>query len=195
MNSKSIKNIRISGVITLILIILDQLTKYFAIKGLKGKPPIVLINNVFELHYLENQSAAFGSDFVSFLQNLLRIQYFYDNPDKFLSFKMIMFAIFTIAVIIAMIIIYIKIPNNKHFFYLNLCFILFISGAVGNLIDRIVNHYVVDFFYFSLINFPIFNVADIYVTIAAFLFIILILFYYREDDFEKIFPNKKGNDK
>ena len=61
----------------------------------------------------------------------------------------------------------------------------------------------VDFFYFSLINFPIFNVADIYVTAAAFLLIFLCLFYYKEEDFEQIFPSdssrqhsseKKDND-
>ena len=57
--------------------------------------------------------------------------------------------------------------------------------------SRIVNNYVVDFFYFSLINFPIFNVADIYVTVAAFMFIILGLFYYKEEDFSLIFPDKK----
>ena len=52
-----------------------------------------------------------------------------------------------------------------------------------------------DFFYFSLINFPIFNVADIYVTVAAFLFIFLLLFIFKEDDLEKIFPSKKGKKK
>ena len=69
--------------------------------------------------------------------------------------------------------------------------ILFISGAIGNLIDRCVNNYVIDFFYFKLIDFPIFNVADIYVTVAAGLFIILGLFYYKEEDFELLFPSKK----
>ena len=44
--------------------------------------------------------------------------------------------------------------------------------------------------YFKLINFPIFNVADIYVTVAAFFFIILGLFYYKEEDYELIFPDK-----
>ncbi|MDY2590860.1 MAG: signal peptidase II, partial [Agathobacter sp.] len=65
------------------------------------------------------------------------------------------------------------------------------AGAIGNLIDRIVNNYVVDFFYFKLIDFPIFNVADIYVTIAAFLFIVLGFFYYKEEDFEIIFSKSK----
>lgn len=67
---------------------------------------------------------------------------------------------------------------------------IFTAGAIGNLIDRMVNNYVVDFCYFKLINFPIFNVADIYVTVAAFFFIILGLFYYKEEDYELIFPDK-----
>ncbi len=50
-------------------------------------------------------------------------------------------------------------------------------GALGNLIDRIVHNYVIDFFYFSLINFPIFNVADIYVTVAAIALIIAVFFH------------------
>lgn len=190
MKTKNIKNMGISGVITLILIILDQITKYLAVTNLKDKNPCVIIPNVFELHYLENQSAAFGSDFVSIVQKILKIQYFYNNPDAFLSFKMIMFAVFTILVVFLLILLYKRIPNSKRFIMLNICVLLFISGAIGNLIDRIINHYVIDFFYFSLINFPIFNVADIYVTIAAFAFIILILFYYKEEDFDKIF--KKG---
>ena len=59
-------------------------------------------------------------------------------------------------------------------------------------IDRVIRHYVVDFFYFSLIDFPIFNVADIYVTVSAFGLIILLLFYYKEEDLEQIFHNRKG---
>ena len=58
------------------------------------------------------------------------------------------------------------------------------SGAAGNMIDRIHNDYVIDFIYFVIINFPIFNVADIYVTVATFIFAVLLLFYYKDNDFE-----------
>ena len=51
------------------------------------------------------------------------------------------------------------------------------------MIDRVVNGFVVDFFYFSLIDFPIFNVADCYVVVSLILLIILIFFYYKEEDF------------
>jgi signal peptidase II len=76
---------------------------------------------------------------------------------------------------------------------MELILLAFIAGAIGNCIDRIVRGYVVDFFYFRLINFPIFNVADIYVTVSAFFMVTLGLVYYHEDDFETIFPPQKQN--
>ena len=66
-----------------------------------------------------------------------------------------------------------------------------LSGAVGNLIDRAVRGFVVDFFYFSLIDFPIFNVADCYVVCAAGLLILLIGFFYKEDELSFL-SSKKG---
>ena len=70
-----------------------------------------------------------------------------------------------------------------------------LSGFSNSVVIMMVGLFVVDFFYFSLINFPIFNVADIYVTVAAFMFIILGLFYYKEEDFSLIFPDKKHDGK
>ena len=156
-----------------LLILLDQLTKYWAVHALKGKNPIVIWEGVFELRYLENRGAAFG-----ILQNQ--------------KWPLIIFTVLVLAVIVY---IYLKkIPTERRFLPLNLIAVLFFSGAVGNFIDRLVQDYVVDFFYFVLIDFPIFNVADIYVTVAAFLLIVLGLFYYREEDFERIMPSKKKKD-
>ena len=50
------------------------------------------------------------------------------------------------------------------------------------MIDRIRLHYVIDFFYFESIDFPIFNVADCYVVIAGILFVVLILFFYKDEE-------------
>ena len=53
------------------------------------------------------------------------------------------------------------------------------------MIDRMRLNYVVDFIYFSPIDFPIFNVADIYVTVSMVLLLfVLVMFYYKEEDFE-----------
>lgn len=157
-------------IIAALLIFIDQLTKNLAVAHLKGQESIVLWKGVFELRYLENRGAAFG-----ILQN-----------------QRSFFLILTGIVLLVIIYVYLKrIPNERHFLWLNLIAILFFAGAIGNFIDRFVQDYVVDFFYFCLIDFPIFNVADIYVTVAAFLLILLGFFYYKEEDFERIFPSKK----
>ena len=79
------------------------------------------------------------------------------------------------------------------FFALEFLLVLIASGAVGNLIDRVSLGYVVDFFYFKLLDFPIFNVADIYVTVGTALLVIFILFYYKEEDFNFIKFKVKNN--
>ena len=67
------------------------------------------------------------------------------------------------------------------------------AGAIGNFIDRITQKYVVDFISFVLIHFPVFNVADIYVTVAVIAAFLLILFFYKEEDFDMLL--KKGSKK
>ena len=92
-----------------------------------------------------------------------------------------------LALLIGLVYIFFRrIPNERHYFPLNLIAVLFFAGAIGNFIDRLRFGYVVDFFYFCLIDFPIFNMADIYVVIAACLLIILGLFYYKDEDWERI---------
>ena len=87
-----------------------------------------------------------------------------------------------LAVLAAVVYLLIKMPVTKRYMPMAVCLMMVSSGAVGNMIDRIGQGYVVDFLYFKLINFPIFNVADCYVTIAAFLLILLVFFYYREEE-------------
>ena len=151
--------------LTIFAIILDQWTKHLAVTKLQGKTPFILINKVFQLCYLENRGAAFG-----LLQN-----------------QRIFFLICALVILIFAIWIYGKLPNAQRYLPLRICAVLIVGGAFGNCIDRIRLNYVVDFFYFKLIDFPIFNVADIYVTVAAFLLVILILVYYKEEDLERIF--------
>ena len=78
---------------------------------------------------------------------------------------------------------------------LRLCAVGIIAGAWGNCIDRIRLNYVVDFLYFKLIDFPIFNVADCYVTVATAVLLFLVLKVYSDEDFEVLKPggNSKGS--
>jgi len=187
---KTKRTLVISAIIAIILIILDQITKYLAVLSLKGQAAFPIIKDVFELQYLENQSAAFGMDPVSLLHKIFSFQIFNENPQLFLQVKMIFFVILTVVLVVAFIWVFARIPQKKRFRFLDIILILFVSGAIGNFIDRVTHQYVIDFFYFKLINFPIFNVADIYVTVAAFAMVVVILFYYKEEDFEEIFPKK-----
>ena len=164
--SKTIQKKAFIGILcSVILIFLDQFTKYLVVGHLKDRPAYVLIRNIFQLEYLENRGAAFG-----ILQN-----------------QRVFFYISVLLITAAVIWFYSKVPMEKKYLPLRICAVLILSGAFGNCIDRIRLNYVVDFLYFKLINFPIFNVADIYVTVAAFLLVILILIYYKEDDLERIF--------
>ena len=142
------------------LVVLDQYTKYLAVIHLKDKPAYIIFNGVLELNYLENKGAAFGM-----LQ----------NQKAFFIF---------VAVVILSVIGYVllKTPDNKKYRILHLLLSLIAAGAIGNMIDRIRLNYVVDFIYFVLINFPIFNVADIYVTVSTAVLVIMLLFVYKESD-------------
>lgn len=152
------------------LIFIDQISKVWALSTLCGTAGISVIPGVFELSYLENRGAAFG-----ILQN-----------------RQILFVLITILAAVLLTFIYSKIPETKKYQPLHICYVLLMAGAFGNLIDRVIRGYVVDFFYFKLIDFPVFNVADIYVTVTMILLLILILFYYKEEDLD--FLSRKGKD-
>lgn len=188
MIKKSKKNTIISTFFVTFLVLFDQITKFVAAYFLKNKPAIPIIKDIFELQYLENRSAAFGMDPISLLHNLFSFSAFNQNPDLFLAFRMGFLVLFTVIILLFLIIIYLRIPCERRYRYMNLILLFFIAGAIGNFIDRIVHQYVIDFFYFKLINFPIFNVADIYVTVSAFFMIVLGIFYYKDEDFEVFFP-------
>ena len=101
------------------------------------------------------------------------------------------FLITGIIAVIVLAYVYFKLPWEKRFLPLRAVAMFIAGGAVGNMIDRVALGYVVDFFYFELIDFPIFNVADIYVTCATIVLALLILFYYKEEELDCLFPKKK----
>lgn len=143
-----------------ILIYIDQVTKQMAFLRLYNKGPFVVIEGIFELVYTENRGAAFG-----ILQNMR-----------------ILFIPLTIIVLLGIIYLVHKMELNAHFAIFFLILILIFSGAIGNFIDRLKNSYVVDFLYFKPIDFPVFNVADSYITIGCILLIVSIFTIYQRDN-------------
>lgn len=146
----------------ILLTSIDQITKYLAVKNIRDSSTqsIPVLKGVFRLTYLENKGAAWGI--------LPNMQFLF----IILSFVLLGFIAYY----------YWKIPLQKKHLPLRIIAITLSAGAIGNMIDRIWHGYVVDFFEFLFISFPVFNVADIYVTVSAALLLFLILFVYKEED-------------
>ncbi|MGO4947673.1 signal peptidase II [Blautia sp. Sow4_E7] len=163
---------RIKGfLLILFLVLLDQETKYLAILYLKGNTGISLIDQILTLRYLENRGMAFG-----LLQN-----------------KILFLVLICMVFFAAIIYLFIKTPATVYYRPLLYTAAVVFSGAMGNFIDRVFRGYVVDFIYFSLINFPTFNVADIYVTCGIAALVFLMFFRYKEeDDFDFLKPGHKS---
>ena len=70
---------------------------------------------------------------------------------------------------------------------------MMLAGAIGNMIDRVLNGYVHDFIYFVPIDFPIFNIADSYIVVSTILIAILVMFVFKDDDFDYLFKKKENN--
>ena len=155
-------------------VILDQVTKYFAVLYLKGQEAILLIPGVLELRYLENRGAAFG----------------------ILQGGKIVFLIITPIVLLVAAYVLFRMPDGGKYRVLRILLDCIIIGAVGNMIDRIRLDYVVDFIYISLIDFPIFNVADMFVSIATVVGAVLLLFGpgYKDEDFSFLSLKKKDSE-
>lgn len=162
--NKKIQTTLVSLISVIVLTIFDQWTKWLAVDKLKDQEPIVLISKVFELNYTENRGAAFGM----------------------LQDQRLFFLIMTVVVLLGVLLLFYRMPFERYYLPMRGLFVVFAAGTVGNLIDRVFLGYVVDFFYISLIDFPVFNVADIFITGSLALFVLLILFKYKEEDLDFI---------
>ena len=128
-------------------ILLDQLTKLWASRVLSGMTTYSIIPNVLHFTYVENTGAAFNifSDMQMFL------------------------IIVTLVFIVLLGYLFYLLPKTKAYNLANLALALMLSGAIGNLIDRIVSSYVIDFIDLRFLNFAVFNIADSMVVVGAFL--------------------------
>lgn len=151
----------------ILLTVFDQITKKLAVEHLQDGTSITVIPHILSLYYLENKGAAFGM---------------FQNGTVF-------FSGITILLLGCILYLFIRIPEKSRYTPMRMIAAAISAGAIGNLIDRIAQGYVVDFFQFTFIRFPIFNVADIYVTVSAVILFILVMFFYKDEDFQ--FLSKK----
>ncbi len=155
------------------LVGLDQLTKWFTVLWLQDGP-VTVIPGFFEFTYVENTGAAFGM--------LEGARWF--------------FVIATGLVMAAMlgVLLFSKLRYSK---LLSITLILIISGGIGNLIDRIVNGFVVDMIHVFAapigFDFPVFNVADCFVVVGSFLLLAYFFFFYDEKALNKAAEESHGN--
>lgn len=147
---------------------IDQLTKQLAVRYL-ADGPFVIWDGVFELHYSINKGAAFG----------------------ILQDKRLFFLLSTCVILGAVLFFYSRIPQTKRYLPLHIVCLTILAGALGNFLDRLRLEYVIDFLYFKLINFPIFNVADCYITVSCVVFALLTFFYYGEEEWNLLFQGGK----
>ncbi len=139
-----------------ILFAADRLSKLYVAANMKLGQSIPIIENIFHITFNTNDGAAFS----------------------ILSGKVPFLIIATLLIIAALVAFtVVKKPKSKIF---GIAVSLIISGALGNLTDRLVLGHVVDFLDARFINFPIFNIADICVVIGAALFCIYV---FRSTDF------------
>lgn len=124
------------------VVLLDQITKFLALRLLQLNIPVPLIKNFLNLTLVHNRGAAFG-----FFQNQL--------------FLFVLVTLFAIGLILY------NLKNKTNSIILKLSLSLILGGAIGNLIDRLRFGFVVDFLDLRL--WPVFNIADSVITIAAIL--------------------------
>ena len=141
-------------VVSVILIIIDQLTKYFTVQNIDLYEVVEFIPNVVSLTYIRNTGAAF-----SILEG--QMWFFY-----------------IVTVIVAAGLIYYMYTEARENKILGFLLSLILAGAIGNFIDRLFLQYVVDMIKLEFIDFAIFNVADSYLTVGVIL--LLIYTFYDE---------------
>ena len=164
------QKIIISSIIIISIVLLDQVTKHMITSSMtpygEEKP---IIGDFLVLRFIKNKGAAFGS----------------------FSNMTIVLAIISVLLILGLGYYYIKIIDDDKKRLLRIFISFVIGGAIGNLIDRVRLNYVVDFIYLKAINFPVFNVADIFVTVTMFLIIFIFIF----SDFKEEKSEDKSEDK
>ncbi|MBQ9757460.1 MAG: signal peptidase II [Clostridia bacterium] len=150
------------------IFVADLLTKILAKTHLSELGSVPLLEGVFHLTYVENRGAAFGM----------------------MQGRGLFFVVVALLFVAVAIWVSVKIKNKPPLLNLGISFMT--AGALGNMVDRILSGYVVDFFDFALINFPVFNVADIFVCLGAGALAVFFVFF--EEKWRKEQKGEKDSD-
>lgn len=142
----------ISLIIGAVLVIIDQIIKYFVSVYLQPVGSVSVIDNLFSLTYVENKGVAFG---------------------MFSDMRWVFVALTSVLLAITIFYMFKKRPKGKFFY---VCAALIIGGGIGNLIDRIFYGYVIDYLSFSFFP-PVCNFADYCITAGTIMLVIYLLFF------------------
>ena len=159
-------------------VFLDQWVKELCLNKIGMYNSVVVIEGIFELRVIPNKGMAWGM-----LQN-----------------QQWLFVVMTPIVLGLMAWVYLRMPYEKKFLPMRVLAVMLAGGAIGNLLDRMFRGdfcrgHVVDMFYVKAINFPVFNVADTFISVSFVLLVVLVLFKYSEEDFDRMFGLKKKEKK
>ncbi|MBP3233302.1 MAG: signal peptidase II [Eubacterium sp.] len=173
-NNVKIKRYAVLVIVALLLAVIDQITKYMVVSSIKLHDEIPVIGNAVVITYIRNTGTAWS----------------------LFSGKTVFLLIITFVVCAALIYVYKNIITEDKYAILRWLITAMFGGAIGNMIDRIRLHYVIDFIYFKIIKFPVFNFADICVTVSIFITLFLFIFKYEGEDLDIIFGShtKEGKD-
>jgi len=139
-------------ILILSIVLLDQISKYYAVLFLKDSASYLFLPNLLSFQYHENRGAAWG---------------------LFADQRWIFMSVSTIAILLILaFFLYCWWKKEKISSLLSLSLACFCGGGIGNMIDRFILGYVVDFLKFEFIEFPIFNVADSFICVGAGLMIL-----------------------
>ncbi|MDO5301259.1 MAG: signal peptidase II [Tissierellia bacterium] len=149
-----------SVLVILALVALDQLSKFLVVAHIKGTPGISVLGSFFRLIYLENTGAAFG-----ILQ---------DSRSFFIVITLVVSAVLIYE-------LFIKKPKSA---FLKWALVFIFAGTLGNFIDRLRLHYVVDFISltFGSYSFAVFNLADTFIVVGTFM--VLLHIFFQEEQSE-----------
>ena len=137
----------ISLAVIAVLVVIDQLTKYAVVSTIMVNGPQEFLFGLFQLRYVENTGAAFSS--------------FSDNT-KLLTVATVIILVACLGLLLS---------KKLKPMFINICLLLVVAGGIGNVIDRIMYGYVVDFIEPLFVDFAVFNFADCCITVGAFMLI------------------------